>query len=103
MEELKDYLKSRIENIEKEIKTGKDKFKNIKKKEELLNVIFLIDKLRQHNIHSKNIVELTKIETATDSSEIRLLDDCDTENKEYWKEIDNFRLSRGDIIIKCKV
>lgn len=27
MEELKDYLKSRIENIEKEIKAGKYKFK----------------------------------------------------------------------------
>ncbi|MBF0715800.1 hypothetical protein [Gemelliphila palaticanis] len=83
MEELKYYLKSRIENIEKEIKTGKDKFKNIKKKEELLNVIFLIDLMDKHNINSKNILEVIQVETVTDSSQIRLFDDCDTENQDY--------------------
>lgn len=46
---------------------------------------------------------IIQVETVIDSSEIRLLDDCDSENKAYWKEIDNLRLSRGDIIIKRKV
>lgn len=103
MEEVKKYLKTRIENIEEKIKLEKNKFENIKKKEEILNVFFLIDLIDKYNISSKNILELIRVETATDSSQIRLFDDCDTENKIYWKEIDKFRLSRGDIIIKSKV
>lgn len=72
MEELKHYLKSRIENIEKEIKIGKDKFKNIKKKQDLID---------KDNINSKNIIEVTQIETLSTSSKIRLFDDCDIEKK----------------------
>lgn len=102
MQELKEYLKYRIENINEEIKLGKNKQENIQIKRELLNIDRLIDMMNKHNIHSNKILEIITIETATDSSEIRLFDDCDTENKEYWKEFDRVRLSSGDIIIKRK-
>lgn len=102
MQELKEYLKNRIENINEEIKLGKNKQENIRIKRELLNIDRLIDMMNKHNIRSNKILEIITIETATDSSEIRLFDDCDTENKEYWKEFDKVRLSSGDIIIKRK-
>lgn len=102
MQELKEYLKYRIENINEEIKSGKNKQENIQIKRELLNIDRLIDMMNKHNIRSNEILEIIKIETATNSSEIRLFDDCDTENKEYWKEFDRVRLSSGDIIIKRK-
>lgn len=45
-------------------------------------------------------------ETITDSSEIRLMDDCDTENTSHWVETTikgkTIRLQRGDIILKME-
>lgn len=102
MQELKDYLKSRIESSNKELKSGKNTSENIQAKEDLSNAYFMIDMINKYNINPKNISEIITIKTATDSSEIRLFDDCDTEDKKCWKELGNLRLSSGDIIIKFK-
>lgn len=102
MQELKNYLSARIEHIEKEIRLEKNKAENIKTKETLLSVLFLINLMEKYDINSKSLLEIITVETATDSSQVRLFDDCDTENQEYWKILDKVRLSRGDIIIKRK-
>lgn len=78
----------------------------------------LISKLLELNRIEREILLMSKhpeilnstfyriLETATDNSEIRLMDDCDTENMSYWVETEvggeRIRLKGGDIILTIK-
>ncbi|WP_322970389.1 hypothetical protein [Faecalibacter sp. LW9] len=89
------------ELLELTIQLDNDEFKNQKIKEYkgLLELIdFIIDNELTFNSFS-NIIKIPK--SSTDFSEYRLIDDTDTENRDFWIDT-GIKLNEGDIILELK-
>jgi len=107
METIKKYITSELNKVEKQIKLNIDKKDNIFLKNQLLDMIYLIDTYEKYKLQRKNIDKVIILpDIYTCAAEYRIINDCESENKQYWQEIniDNeaIRLHSDDIIIKMK-
>nr|WP_051033523.1 hypothetical protein [Acetivibrio cellulolyticus] len=91
----------------KELKQGKNEF--LKTKLELDRAISCLEFCMEHDLFSDNkekysVLELPLPEGTGYFSDYRIVDDCETEDKEFWRELKfegkKVFLSSGDIIIK---
>ena len=103
MNKIREYIISELNATEKCIKQNEDRVSNISLKNELLDMVYLIDlyekcKLKRKNIES--VVILPDIYTC--AAEYRIIDDCESENRQCWQEIEinrtPIRLHSADLI-----
>lgn len=107
MESVKNIISNEIEKINELIKKNENKNENIKLKNELLEVLFLINLSKTYTISKSKIENIFKIsKTTTGYSEFRVINDCESDNPLNWKEMmidnENVRLNENDILIKFK-
>ena len=108
MEDIKKYIQSKLNNIEAELKRAKsNKLNFIAQKNQLLDMLFLIEIYEKYDISRKNIDKIVILpNTKTDMSEYRLMEDNDLDDKQYWQELvieeEKIKLHSNDIIIKKK-
>lgn len=107
MELAKNMILNEIERINELIKRDENKDENIKFKNELLEVLYLIDISTTHQISRNKIENIFKIpKEDTGYSEYRIINDCESDDRLNWKEVtienENIRLNENDVIIKFK-
>ncbi|KPH14710.1 hypothetical protein [Chryseobacterium sp. ERMR1:04] len=107
MELVKNMISSEIERINESIKINENKNESIKLKNELLEVLFLINMSEKYHISKNEIKNIFKIpKENTGHSEYRIINDCESDNPLNWREVminnENMRLQENDIIIKLK-
>jgi hypothetical protein len=107
MESVKNMISNEMEKINELIKKNENKDENIKLKNELLEVLFLINLSKTYNISKSKIENVFKItKTNTGYSEFRVVNDCESDDPLNWAEVmidnENVRLNENDILIKCK-
>ena len=107
MDTIKKYITSELNEVEKQIKLDIDKKENISLKNELLDMLHLVDLYEKYNLKRKNIENIITLpDIYTCSAEYRVVNDCETENRQYWQEIEidenPIRLHSADLIIKMK-
>ena len=108
MEDIKKYIQSKLNNIEAELKRAKsNKVNFIAQKNQLLDMLFLIEIYEKYDISRKNIDKIVILpNTKTDISGYRLMEDNDLDDKQYWQELvieeEKIKLHSNDIIIKKK-
>lgn len=107
MELVKNMISSEIERINELIKINENKNENIKLKNELLEVSFLINMSEKYHISMNEIKNIFKIpKENTGYSEYRIINDCESDNPLNWREVminnESMRLQENDIIIKLK-
>ena len=108
MEDIKKHIQSKLNNIEAELKRAKsNKVNFIAQKNQLLDMLFLIEIYEKYDISRKNIDKIVILpNTKTDISEYRLMEDNDLDDKQYWQELvieeEKVKLHSNDIIIKKK-
>ncbi|EFI16447.1 conserved hypothetical protein [Bacteroidetes oral taxon 274 str. F0058] len=108
MEDIKKYIQSKLNNIEAELKRAKsNKVNFIAQKNQLLDMLFLIEIYEKYDISRKNIDKIVILSnTKTDISEYRLMEDNDLDDRQYWQELvieeEKIKLHSNDIIIKKK-
>lgn len=101
------YILKQIESINELIRKNINKEENIKLKNEFNNILYLISLTNKFDINKNDIEDILVLpEEKTGYSEFRIINDCESDNKEYWTEckINNkaIRLYPNDIIIKKK-
>ena len=104
---IRKYINAELSKIEKQLKLNIDKKDNISLKNQLLDMMYLIDIYEKYKLQKKKIEKIITLPTIyTCAAEYRIINDCESDNKEYWQEmeIDNetIRLHSDDIIIKMK-
>ena len=89
MEDIKKYIQSKLNNIEAELKRAKsNKVNFIAQKNQLLDMLFLIEIYEKYDISRKNIDKIVILpNTKTDISEYKLMEDNDLDDKQYWQEL----------------
>ena len=108
MEDIKKHIQSKLNNIEAELKRAKsNKVNFIAQKNQLLDMLFLIEIYEKYDISRKNIDKIVILpNTKTDISEYTLMEDNDLDDKQYWQELvieeEKIKLHSNDIIIKKK-
>ena len=108
MEDIKKHIQSKLNNIEAELKRAKsNKVNFIAQKNQLLDMLFLIEIYEKYDISRKNIDKIVILpNTKIDISEYRLMEDNDLDDKQYWQELvieeEKIKLHSNDIIIKKK-
>lgn len=106
-----DYVINKLQelrdNVIEDLKQGKKEF--LKTKLELDRAISCLEFCIEHDLFSDNkekysVFELPLPDGSGYFSDYRIVDDCETEDKEFWREIKfedkKVFLSPGDIIIK---
>jgi hypothetical protein len=101
---LKDILEKMTSVITEEIKKSSDKSPLIEKKKEIQRLIRLMVWAQKNGIRSEEkVVTLPDNIVASPSSNYRIVDDCETDDKTRWLELtlDNEKLllNPGDKII----
>ena len=107
MDKIKDCIISELNEVEKYIKQNVAKVSNISRKNELLDMLYLIDLYEKYNLKRKNIESIITLPNIyTSAAEYRVIDDCESENRQCWQEIEingtPIRLHSADLIIKMK-
>jgi len=107
MNKVKEYIISELNEVEKDIKQNVDKTSNISLKNELLDMLHLIDLYEKYKLKRKNIENIIILpDIYTCAAEYRVVNDCESENRKYWQEIEidesPIRLHSADLIIKMK-
>ncbi|MFC3157993.1 hypothetical protein SAMN05443633_104335 [Chryseobacterium arachidis] len=107
METAKNMISNEIERLNELIKKSENKDENIRLKNELLEVLFLINLSKTYHLSQSQIEHIFKIpETNTGYSEFRIINDCESDDPLRWAEViidnENVRLNENDIIIKFK-
>lgn len=107
METVKNMISNEIEKINELIRRNENKDENIKLKNELLEVLFLINLSETYHISKSQIENIFKIpKTNTGYSEFRLINDCESDDPLNWTEMmidnENIHLNENDIVIKFK-
>jgi hypothetical protein len=107
MNKIKEYIISELEEVERRIKQNIDKASNISLKNELLDMLYLIDLRDKYKLERKNIESIVILpDIYTCAAEYRIINDCESENKQYWQEIkineSPIRLHSADLVIKMK-
>ena len=70
-------------------------------KKEIEKAIYCLELCSKHNINKNNIEAIVVLpESKTGYSEYRILDDCEVDNRNLWREIS--RATSGDFVIKLK-
>lgn len=90
------------ENISKEIKNDL-----IKRKQAFLEAIWDLKfcefcKISAKNVDLEEIIFLKNLENSWTFSNLRIMCDFETDNKEYWKEIEKVLLYNWDFIVRKK-
>jgi hypothetical protein len=101
------FLADEIKRIQNLIEENRDKESNIKLKQELSQIIYLLDILNIHTINKNTIETVVELPPSdTGYSEYRVINDCESDHSENWIELSlnnqPLRLAEGDIIIKKK-
>jgi hypothetical protein len=107
MNKIKEYIISELNATENRIKQNEDKASNISLKNELLDMVYLIDLYEKYKLGRKNIESIIILpDIYTSAAEYRVVDDCESENRQYWQEIEingnPIRLHSDDLIFKMK-
>ena len=97
MKKVIDFIDNEISNLR-----GADKELQLK-----LNLLKNISLFLSHNIVTERLDEIIQlIDMNTGYSEYRLINDCESDNKELWIEYTHenkyIRLSPGDFLLKMK-
>ncbi|WP_345199793.1 hypothetical protein [Chryseobacterium ginsengisoli] len=100
-------ISNEIERINELIRRDENKDENIKFKNELLEVLFLINISKTYNISKNEIENIFKIPKENKGySEYRIINDCESDDRINWTEVaienKNIRLNENDVIIKFK-
>lgn len=111
MQKIKDYINIELKKLEDSLKQDdqgkREKEDFIAHKNELLDMLFLIDFSRKYNINRRTFKKaLILPRTSMSFAEYRIMDDFETEERKYWKELEidgeTLRLYGYDIVIKTK-
>ncbi len=107
MVEIRNFINSKLKEIETLLKTNKEKGELIVLKNKYLDLIYLLKIYDKFNLNRKDIIEIIELPmTCTDTSEYRIMEDLDVESRDLWQEVkvnnNCLRLSSYDIIIKKK-
>ena len=98
-----DLLRQEVSAVTKQLSqplSSEQKAQLIQAKEDLANVIYLLTLCQDLGLTRKSMASAHRLPlTATDSSEYRLMDDCDTEDRNWWQELPGHRLQTDDVII----
>jgi hypothetical protein len=107
MNKIKEYIISELNATENRIKRNEDKASDISLKNELLDMVYLIDLYEKYKLSRKNIERIIILpDIYTSAAEYRVVDDCESENRQHWQEIEingtPIRLHSNDLIFKMK-
>lgn len=107
MKSVQNMISNEIERINELIRRNENKDENIKFKNDLLEVLFLINISKTYNISKNEIENIFKIpKENTGYSEYRIINDCESDDRLNWTEVaienKNIRLNENDVIIKFK-
>jgi|GEM_PF-1184775 hypothetical protein len=108
MEFVRNLIKKELQKIEEQLSnsTGNNLSSNISNKDDLKKCLYLIDLAELYNLDAKSIKEIISLpDMKTGYSEYRLIDDCESDEKENWIEVFSDHTKRflpGDLIIVKK-
>ena len=72
-------------------------------KKELEQLLFLKKLLDTYHLEPKDIEKVIVLPALSMAfADFRIVDDVETDEREYWKELENLSLNEGDIVIKKK-
>ena len=72
-------------------------------KKELEQLLFLKKLLDTYHLEPKDIEKVIVLPAPSMAfADFRIVDDVETDEREYWKELENLSLNEGDILIKKK-
>lgn len=94
-------IKPRIEELLSEVIRNTDTKKKQKLIVELKSILKIISHLENSSGEFKGIKAIHSLPASkTGFSEYRIIDDTDSEERSLWIEINNLKLSEGDILLE---
>ncbi|MDM1555206.1 hypothetical protein PYS58_01270 [Chryseobacterium indologenes] len=107
MERAKEFIAKEIEKLAGLISEGIDKESNVQLKNELTELMYVLDISHRYQICKNTIGSMLELPNSdTGYSDYRIINDCETDDPDQWIELkinnEEVKLSEGDLIIRKK-
>lgn len=104
---VQEFIKKEVDKLNDLINKEIDRESNLQLRKELSETIYLLNVFDNYQISKKTIESILELPNSnTGYSEYRIINDCESDNPNYWIEIsihnEKIRLTEGDIIIRKK-
>ena len=100
---IEDELEKTIHQLKEVSLSDEDKQALINYKKELEQLLFLKKLSDTYHLEPKDIEKVIVLPAPSMAfADFRIVDDVETDAREYWKEFENLSLNEGDILIKKK-
>lgn len=104
MQSSVNILKSKREDIVEELKAGENRDRLLALKKDLDKAISWLEKIEELEWENPQKYQIEKLpDMQTGYSEYRIMNDCETDNQEYWIELEmETRPTMGDFLLISK-
>ena len=100
---IEDELEKTIHQLKEVSLSDEEKQALINYKKELEQLLFLKKLSDTYHLEPKDIEKVIVLPAPSMAfADFRIVDDVETDKREYWKEFENLSLNEGDILIKKK-